>query len=122
MIEQGTELEANATWSTDVQTRSGLKIDISSFSSSTFKNGVPYYGTLKIEDVEGGQSAYNGTQVKICIKPTDERRHTNSLTDAVNNKTAIEVCNNYETDSSGYVHYNFFPNDPDVVYYNLKVF
>ena len=107
MIEQGTELEANATWSTEVKIRS-LKIDIDSSSSTTFKNGLPYYGTLKIEEVEGGQSA-NGTQVKICTKLMRQRRRS------------IEVCNSYAADASGYVHYHFFPNNPDVVYYSIKV-
>ena len=80
MIEQGTDLEANATWSTNVKTQK-LVIDISSWSSNTFKNGLPYYGTMKMR-MEGGQSSsVNGTLVEICIQISNYNRPKRSAID-----------------------------------------
>jgi len=120
VIEQGTELEANATWSTDVKIRS-FKMDMYTWSSSTFKNGLPYYGVLQMT-IEGGKSSVNGTVVEICAKPDAQRRltkHRSSSTE--NNQTSIEVCSHYAADASGFVHFHFFPNETDVINYNLKV-
>lgn len=120
VIEQGTELEANATWSTDVKIRS-LTMEMYTWSSSTFKNGLPYYGVLQVK-MEGGKSV-NGTVVKICAKP-DEQQHRRRTKNPGNstNKTHIEICSLYIADASGFVHFNFFPNETDVINYNLKVY
>ena len=119
VIEQGTELEANATWSTDVKIRS-LNMDMYTWSSSTFKNGLPYYGVLQMK-MEGGKSV-NGIVVEICAKPDEQQRRRTKLP-SINgaNKTHIEICSRYAADASGFVHFNFFPNETDVINYNLKV-
>ena len=121
VIEQGTELEDNATWSTDVKIRS-LNLDMYTWSSSTFKNGLPYYGVLQMK-MEGGKSV-NGTLVEICAKPEEQRRRTKNpaSTAAANNNTHVEICSRYAADASGFVHFNFFPNETDVINYNLKVY
>ena len=81
MIEQGTDLEANATWSTNVKTQK-LVMDIASWSSNTFKNGLPYYGTMKMR-LEGAdeQSSLNGTTVEICIQISNYNRPKRSSVD-----------------------------------------
>ena len=122
VIEKGTELEANATWSTEVKSRSSLIIDMHRHSSVTFKSGLPFYGTLKIEHVDGTQSVNNETKVNICHKPTDEKRHTNDSKPVNMAIISIDVCVDYQPDANGYVHYYFFPFDRDAIYYNLKVY
>ena len=117
MIEQGTELEANATWITEVKIAS-LNLDMNTWSSSTFKDGLPYYGVLQMK-TEGSKSV-NGTLVKICAKADEQRRHTKNPSTA-NKKNSSEICSSFMADASGIVHFSFVPNEIDVIYYNLKV-
>ena len=149
MIEQGTDLEANATWSTNVKTQK-LVMDISSWSSSTFKNGLPYYGTMKLR-MEGGNSAVNGTLVEICIQisnynrpkrssSVDQQRLTEALNDRIRSQSTRfgrqrnpldrdnrrgdkgpQFCSQYMSDSQGFVYFQFIPTDPEAIEYQLKV-
>ena len=120
MIEQGTELEANATWSTDVNLIYS-NLDMYTWSSSTFKDGLPYYGVLQIKLLEGGKSV-NGTVVKICAKPEQQRRNTkNPSTATANNKNSSEICSSFTADASGFVHFSFVPNETDAINYYLNV-
>ena len=67
VTEAGTGLQANATWSVDVQ-RHRLQVKVRTRGHETFKNGLPYYGSLQVSHGDGTPAA--GVEVRVCAKPT----------------------------------------------------
>lgn len=135
VIEQGTDLEANATWSTQVKVQK-VVMDIASMSSNTFKTGLPYYGTMKMRMEGADQMAFNGTLVDICIQVTNSNRpkrrfsqqpsrprlsRQRNASASKKDTSGQRVCSQYLSDDQGLVHFQFLPNDLGAVEYTIKV-
>ena len=124
VIEEGTGLEMNATWKTSVQRRS-LKLDVQSWNSHTFKNGLPYYGKVKVSNADDTPAA--GISVSVCARPNLRPREENSegqpSSDDVRTKST--PVNNYcavrSSDENGIISYELLPNDSDISHYDIKV-
>ncbi len=131
MVEQGTNIEMNTTWSTEVK-RQMLVLDIVSWSSNVFKNGLPYYGKLKVSTA-GGQSAA-GIKVEICAHPNYENRVVaDSLGDPdkkrprtppkkrPNTRNAQKYCTLRVTDENGFIGFELLPSETEIIEYAIKV-
>ena len=127
MTEQGTGIEMNNTWSTDVQ-RQTMSIDIATWSSNTFKSGLPYYGKIKVTTADNQPAV--GTSVEICANPTIVNSDQNVKEDNIHRKPTLKrpsvsntpkYCSLREVDASGFVSFELFPSEPEITEYNIKV-
>lgn len=133
MIELGTGIEMNNTWSTEIE-RQRLTVDFASWSSNTFKHGLPYYGKMKITKA-GNQPAVN-TTLELCVHPTffqNEQLNREISGDIryggpklkkkqrQNVTIASKNCSFRSTDINGFVSFEFLPSDPKVAEYTFKV-
>ena len=132
MIEHGTDIEMNNTWSTVVQ-RKTYEIDVASWSSSTFKIGLPYYGVIKVTAMDGKPAPK--TTIKICAKPQYRSTSKDNL-DEENDDIDVErrfpikrnpvnsekqYCALRTTDLNGIAHFQLFPNELEINEYEIKV-
>lgn len=127
VTEQGTGIEMNSTWSTEIQ-RQTMSIDIATWSSSTFKSGLPYYGKVKVTTADNQPAV--GTAVEICANPTivrDENEYDkkeknqqkpNGKRPSVSD--APKYCSLREADANGFVSFELLPSEPDITEYNIK--
>lgn len=125
VIEQGTDIQMNATWSTLVQ-RQVLVIDIATWSSSTFKNGLPYYGIIKVSTIDGKPAA-NKT-VEICAQPQYNKISRKSEGSLGATKRRIKrptnqpkYCALRVTNVHGLLPFELFPNELEITGYEIKV-
>ncbi len=117
MTEQGTGIEMNTTWSTEIQYQK-LALDIATWSSSTFKSGLPYYGILKVTTTDNQPAP--GTFVEICAQPTiipseHNREYQHRLSDQP------KYCSIREADPHGFVSFELLPSEPEITEYHIKV-
>ena len=116
VAEQGTGIEMNATWSTEVQYQK-LALDLATWSSSTFKSGLPYYGKLKVTTADNQPAA--GTSVEICAHPTVTPKDRKQENQRVSN--GQKYCSIREADTNGFVSFELLPSEPEITEYYIKV-
>jgi hypothetical protein len=125
VTEQGTGIEMNSTWSTEIQ-RQTMSIDIATWSSSTFKSGLPYYGKIKVTTADNQPAV--GTSVEICANPTiansdvkEENIHRRPSVKRPIVSNTPKYCSLRETDANGFVSFELLPTEPEITEYNIKV-
>lgn len=106
-----------------------MSIDMATWSSSTFKSGLPYYGKVKVTTADNQPAV--GTAVEICANPTivrDENEYDkkeknqqkpNGKRPSVSD--APKYCSLREADANGFVSFELLPSEPDITEYNIKV-
>ena len=130
-MEHGTNIEMNTTWSTEVK-RQMLVMDIAPWSSNVFKNGLPYYGKLKVSTA-GGQAA-TGIKVEICAHPNyenrviadssgspDKKRFRTPPKKRPNTRNVSRYCTLRVTDENGFIGFELLPSEPEIIEYAIKV-
>ena len=129
VVEQGTGIQMNATWSTLVK-RQALVIDIATWSSSTFKHGLPYYGIIKVSTIDGKPA--RETRVEICVQAQYNRLARNNADvnlRPIKRRLAIKRpstnqlkhCARRVTDMYGLLSFELFPNELEITGYEIKV-
>ena len=104
----------NTTWSTQVHYQK-LALDLATWSSTTFKSGLPYYGKLKVTTVDNKPAS--GTSVEICAHPTIANRNRQDQQRVI----APKYCSVREADASGFVSFELLPSEPEITEYHIKV-
>lgn len=123
MTEQGTDLEMNATWSTVVK-RQTLTLDIASWSSRTFKNGLPYYGKIKVSTSDGQPAI--GTAVEVCAQPIYDPSRSSPKRSSLpimrpSTGEGPKHCAVRVPNDQGIVNFTLLPNEEKVLQYVIKV-
>lgn len=121
VTEQGTGIEMNTTWSKAVQ-RHTYSMDIATWSSNTFKKGLPYYGKMKVTTADSQPA--EGVSVEICAQPTivhKDRDRKNPYNDQPTEANPPKYCSFRQVDSNGFVSFELLPSDPDITEFNIKV-
>lgn len=104
-----------------------MSVDIGTWSSSTFKAGLPYYGKVKVTTADNQPAV--GTAVEICASPTiapknddavkKEQQKPNAKRPSVSD--VPKYCSLREADTNGFVSFELLPSEPDITEYNIKV-
>ena len=123
MTEQGTDIEMNSTWTTEVKMNS-LKMTPAS-SSTTFKNGLPYYGKIKV--LNGDDSPAPGIDVEVCAQPEYAEQPLQELVKPDRRAKqqrpsgAGKYCGVRQSDSFGIVSFELLSNEAGISSYDIKV-
>lgn len=117
MIEQGTGIEMNTTWSKEVR-RNTYKMDIANWSSNTFKRGLPYYGKIKVTTTDSQPA--EGISVEICAHPTIIA-HPTTRTRPTPPASSPKYCSFRQVDSNGFVSFELLHSEPEITEFHIKV-
>ena len=115
VVEKGTAIEMNSTWSTVVKQHRGVTLE--SVSSVNFKTFLPYDGLFKVADDNG--AGKEGVAVELCLDATYQHK------DAVHPsrrpvKTVSSGCSVHFSDELGFVRYQLLATDPELTEFNVK--
>ena len=108
-------------------------MDIASWSSNTFKNGLPYYGKMKVTKSDGQPA--EGTEVEICAQPNYDSRPSSPKRRSIavpkerptprkrpSTSNAPKYCAVRRADVNGIVSFELLPNEHKLIGYEIKVF
>lgn len=132
VTEQGTGIESNATWSTEIQQQT-YNIDIGSWSSNTFKRGLPYYGKMKVTTTDNKPA--EGVAVEICAYPSTNQDDAASKPKRIRVKGMKEIrrptasvkmttssyCSVRQVDGNGFIDFELLPSKAEITEYKIKV-
>lgn len=124
----------NSTWSAEVR-HPTYNIDIATWSSSTFKRGLPYYGKISVTTIDNRPAV--GINVEICAHPTvvphkrvninkqelpiESKKSEMMVKKRLNINASQKFCSLRQVDSNGFISFELLPSESDVTMYTIKV-
>ena len=124
--EEGTGIESNKTWTTNVE-HASLTLEVPSYESA-FQYGLPYNGHLKVKTADGAPAA--DVSVQFCAKPKLIEKDDDLDNDDYNNmsgededKSVITTpnCTTLTSNPDGILQFQLFTTDKRITAYNIKV-
>ena len=99
--------------------RSSITLD-KSWSGKTFKNGLPYYGVIKV--LTGDKLPSVGVPVEVCAQAQYLEKDSQEFGSMeTRSSNPPNYCSVRVSDENGFVTFELINTEPDIIGYEIKV-